>query len=52
MRRDVTDDRLLVEGSPGYDQARTVWNAMVDRLPRAIARCVIADDVATRSATA
>ena len=46
MTRAMTDDRLLVKGSPGYDQARTVWNAMVDRRPRAIARCVIADDVA------
>jgi FAD/FMN-containing dehydrogenase len=40
------EDRLLVDGSPGYDEARTVWNAMVDRRPRAIARCANADDVA------
>src|SRR5215217_6428073 len=42
----TADGRLLVESSPGYDQARTVWNAMVDRRPRAIARCASADDVA------
>ena len=30
--------RLLAAGTPGYDQARTVWNAMVDRLPRAVVR--------------
>ncbi len=38
--------RLLEEGSPGYDEARTVWNAMVDRRPRAVVRCESADDVA------
>jgi FAD/FMN-containing dehydrogenase len=37
---------ILVDGSPGYDEARTVWNAMVDRRPRAIVRCANADDVA------
>jgi FAD/FMN-containing dehydrogenase len=42
----IADSRLLVEGSPGYDQARTVWNAMVDRRPRAIVRCASADDAA------
>jgi FAD/FMN-containing dehydrogenase len=38
--------RLLVTGAPGYDEARTVWNAMVDRRPQAIIRCSSADDVA------
>jgi FAD/FMN-containing dehydrogenase len=49
MTRQATDScgvRLLTDGAPGYDEARTVWNAMVNRRPRAIARCASADDVA------
>ena len=46
MMRAATDGRLLTDGTPGYDAARTVWNAMVDRRPQAIVRCASADDVA------
>jgi FAD/FMN-containing dehydrogenase len=46
MTRASVDGRLLQEGAPGYDEARTVWNAMVDRRPRAIFRCASAEDVA------
>jgi FAD/FMN-containing dehydrogenase len=38
---------LLHSGQPGYDDCRTVWNAMIDRRPAAIARCLgVADVVA------
>jgi UDP-N-acetylenolpyruvoylglucosamine reductase len=37
---------LLVPTDPGYDDARQVWNAMVDKRPALIARCTGADDVA------
>jgi FAD/FMN-containing dehydrogenase len=46
MIRAVADGRFLEIGAPGYDEARMVWNAMVDRRPRAIVRCTGADDVA------
>jgi FAD/FMN-containing dehydrogenase len=36
---------LLLPGNPGYEDARSVWNAMIDRRPAAIARCVGVADV-------
>jgi FAD/FMN-containing dehydrogenase len=43
---------MLKHGDPGYDQARTVWNAMVDRRPRIIARCANPGEVVTAVRTA
>ncbi|WP_258907522.1 FAD-binding oxidoreductase [Actinokineospora sp. UTMC 2448] len=37
---------LIRPGEPGYDEARRVWNGMVDRRPRLIARCATDADVA------
>jgi FAD/FMN-containing dehydrogenase len=36
---------LLQRGDDGYDSARSVWNAMVDRHPALIARCTSVADV-------
>jgi len=41
------DGQLLVPGDAGYDEARTVWNAMVDRKPNCIVRCANFNDVST-----
>jgi FAD/FMN-containing dehydrogenase len=37
--------RFLRSGSPGYDDARKVWNLAYDRHPLAMARCADIDDV-------
>ena len=36
---------LLEPGDPGYEEARQVWNAMIDRKPALIARCTGTADV-------
>jgi hypothetical protein len=37
--------KVLPPGSPGYDEARTIWNAMIDRRPGLIIRCSSTVDV-------
>jgi FAD/FMN-containing dehydrogenase len=37
---------LLAHGDQGYDSARRVFNAMIDRRPGLIARCTTSEDVA------
>ena len=36
---------VLVPGDGGYDESRTVWNAMIDRKPAVVARCIGVLDV-------
>lgn len=36
---------VLTPGSDGYDTARAIWNAMIDRRPKVIVRCQGAADV-------
>ena len=38
---------LIVPGDPGYDEARAVYNGMIDKHPAAIARCRDTADVIT-----
>ena len=43
--RTAMTGEVLVAGDEGYDDARRVWNATIDRRPLAVARCASAQDV-------
>lgn len=44
--RTTTDATVVTEADPGYDEARHVYNAMIDRRPLAVITCTSAADVA------
>ena len=44
MRHQIAGD-LIMDGDPGYNEARRVWNSMIDRRPRAIIRASAASDI-------
>jgi FAD/FMN-containing dehydrogenase len=46
------DGQLLRAGDIGYDEARAIWNALVDRRPAMIIRCASVADVVTAVRTA
>lgn len=39
------DGRASLPGEPGYDAARSVWNAMIDRHPAIVVHCANVEDV-------
>src|SRR5207244_10038738 len=43
--RDALGGELVLPGEAAYDEARSVWNGMIDRRPALIARCTGTSDV-------
>src|SRR5436190_1869526 len=46
LRSNFSGD-ILQPGNPGYDSARRIWNASVDKRPALIAQCTGTADVIT-----
>lgn len=45
LRKEIRG-QVSLPGDPGYEKARTIWNAMIDRRPAGVVHCTTADDVA------
>lgn len=45
MRRSGFKGQIIQAGDASYDEARTIFNAMIDRRPAAIAQCLDVEDV-------
>lgn len=43
--RSALRGEILFPGAPGYDDARTIWNAMIDKRPALVVRCLGPSDV-------
>ncbi len=46
LTHDQFSGKVISGGDPGYDQARRVWNGMIDRYPRAVIRASGPSDIA------
>jgi FAD/FMN-containing dehydrogenase len=44
--RERVHGEVITADDPGYEEARKVYNAMIDRRPKVVVRCSTADDVA------
>jgi hypothetical protein len=42
----VVRGRVVEQGSPGYDEARALYNAMIDKHPAGVVYCLDERDVA------
>ena len=52
MLAGTLDGTVVVPGDRGYDDARTIWNAIVDRRPALVIRCATVRDVVVAVRTA